>query len=98
MITTHKKHHGKSIPKATKLAIALKSIKGKHTISAISKEHNVSRTTVYLQQEKALKAANPALGSNGTANRLKAFRLFLMVLTHHVLPHLAWQRNIVQAY
>lgn len=60
MITTHKKHHGKSIPKATKLAIALKSIKGKQTISAISKEHNVSRTTVYLQQEKALKAANQA--------------------------------------
>ncbi|QMT62083.1 hypothetical protein HBNCFIEN_03491 (plasmid) [Legionella sp. PC997] len=38
------------------------------------------------------------LGSNGTANRLKAFLLFLMALTHHVLPHLAWQRNIVRAY
>ena len=43
MITTHKKHHGKSIPKATKLAIALQTIKGNQTISAISKEHNVSR-------------------------------------------------------
>ena len=40
----------------------------------------------------------PGLGSNGTANRLKAFPSFLMALTHHVLPHPAWQRNIVQAY
>ena len=38
------------------------------------------------------------LGSNGTANRLKAFLSFLMALTHHALPHPAWQRNIVQAY
>ena len=60
MITAHKKHHVKSIPKATKLAIALQAIKGKKTISAISKEHDVSRTTVYLQQEKALNAANQA--------------------------------------
>jgi len=60
MITAHKKHHGKSIPKTTKLAIALQAIKGKKTISAISKEHDVSRTTVYLQQEKALNAANQA--------------------------------------
>jgi len=60
MITTHKKHHGKSIPKATKLAIALQAIKGNQTISAISKEHDVSRTTVYHQQEKVLKAANQA--------------------------------------
>ena len=29
------------------------------------------------------------LGSNGTANRLKVFLLFLMALIHHVLPHLA---------
>ena len=29
------------------------------------------------------------LGSNGTANRLKVFLLFLMVLTHHGLPNLA---------
>jgi len=60
MITAHKKHHSKSIPKATKIAIALQAIKGRQTISAISKEHDVSRTTVYLQQEKALKAANQA--------------------------------------
>ena len=60
MITTHKKHHGKCIPKATKLSIALKAIKGKKTISAISKEHDVSRTTVYKQQAKALAAANQA--------------------------------------
>jgi hypothetical protein len=38
------------------------------------------------------------LGSNGTANRLKVFLLFLMTLTHHVLPHLAWRRNIDRAY
>ena len=38
------------------------------------------------------------LGSNGTANRLKVFLLFLMALTHHVLPHLAWRRNIDRAY
>ena len=38
------------------------------------------------------------LGSNGTANRLKVFLLFLMVLTHHVLPHLAWRKNIDRAY
>ena len=38
------------------------------------------------------------LGSNGTANRIKAFLSFLMALTHHVSPHPAWQRNIVQAY
>jgi hypothetical protein len=38
------------------------------------------------------------LGSNGTANRLKVFLLFLMTLTNHVLPHLAWRRNIDRAY
>lgn len=49
----------------------------------------------YLEYQKAITSG---LGSNGTANRLKAFLLFLMALTHHVLPHLAWQRNIVRAY
>ena len=43
MITAHKKHHVKSIPKATKLAIALQAIKGKKTISAISKGFFVGR-------------------------------------------------------
>ncbi|BCA97287.1 hypothetical protein TUM19329_36480 (plasmid) [Legionella antarctica] len=44
------------------------------------------------------KVSRSGLGSNGTANPLKAFLWFLMVLTHHVSPHLAWQRNIVRAY
>ena len=44
------------------------------------------------------KSTISGLGSNGTANRLKVFLLFLMALTHHVLPHLAWRRNIDRAY
>ena len=34
-------------------------------------------------------ASNTALGSNGTANRLKTYPLFLMAATAHALPHLA---------
>ena len=60
MITAHKKHHGKCIPKATKLTIALQAIQGKRTVSDISREHDVSRTTVYKQKDKALTAANQA--------------------------------------
>jgi|GEM_PF-5501751 len=53
MITAHKKHHGKCISQATKLTIALQAIQGKQTVSDISREHDVSRTTVYKQKDKA---------------------------------------------
>jgi len=60
MITAHKKHHVKCIAQATKLTIALQAIQGKQTVSDISREHDVSRTTVYKQKDKALAAANQA--------------------------------------
>ena len=39
--------------------------------------------------DKLYKAIKAALGSNGTANRLKTYPLFLMAATAHALPHLA---------
>ena len=60
MITAHKKSHGKRIPGPTKLDIALQAIRRQQTVSALSKQFNCSRTTVYKQQDKALDAANKA--------------------------------------
>ena len=60
MITAHKKSHAKRIPGPTKLDIALQAIRRQQTVSALSKQFNCSRTTVYKQQDKALDAANKA--------------------------------------
>ena len=60
MITARKKHHGKCISSEKKLTIALQAIQGKQTVTDISREHDVSRTTVYKQKDKALTAAHQA--------------------------------------
>lgn len=60
MITAYKKSHGKRIPGPTKLDIVLQAIRRQQTVSALSKQFNCSRTTVYKQQDKALDAANKA--------------------------------------
>ena len=64
MITAHKKNQAKRISGPTKLDIALLAIRRKQTVSAISKQFNCSRTTVYTQQDKALDAANKAFEKN----------------------------------
>lgn len=60
MITAHKTNPVKRIPSETKLDIALEALRGKETIARISQNYNCSRTTVYKQQDKAIKATNKA--------------------------------------
>ena len=60
MITAHKNNQAKRISGPIKLDIALQAIRRQQTVSALSKQFNCSRTTVYKQQDKALDAANKA--------------------------------------
>ena len=63
----HKNSYEKRLHLFTKRIIALQALQKEQTISALSRTHGCSRTTVYKQQDKALTAANKAFDADDAA-------------------------------